>query len=235
MKKLPLINIVLITFLCVVTSCLAFNYFQIKSQLSKIDLGLNKLTEDQYTFILREMDNNYLLITFTITILFGFTAFFINYSVSGKILNVITKLEQEHNEQRSNQKTVMLKMHKLEGDLNIAAYEGLRLNSEFLLDKEENYDEASQYYLFMAERVALAISSYKLANFDFDKNYYTYIEEDLTSIKDYVDSIDKFVPDHLSYVRYLDLKKNIDNVLNKKVSKILHDIGSKISFVKLED
>jgi hypothetical protein len=87
----------------------------------------------------------------------------------------------------------------------------------------------------MAEKVALAISSYKLANFNFDKNYYSYIEQDLISIKEYIDSVDKFIPDHLSYVRWLDLKKNIDAVVSIEVSKILHEIGSKITFDKLED
>ena len=95
MKKLSLINIILISILSLISSFLLYNYFQIKNQLFGIDLGLNKLTENQYTFILREIDNNFTLITVTVTVLFGLTAFFISFNISNIIQNSKRDIEKK--------------------------------------------------------------------------------------------------------------------------------------------
>jgi hypothetical protein len=221
--------------LTLISSYSLYYVLKVESKISALELNLKDLSDTEYNFIIREIDKSYILITLTITVLFGLIVFFINFNIRGRVSDIVTELQHKYDESVAKYDKEIMERHKLEGDLNITAYNGLRLNSMFLLDKEDDLHEVPQYYLAMSERVALAIKSYNLAKFDFDKEYYDYIKEDLNSLKDYIDEFGIFQPNHLSYSRYCDLKETIDYNTDEETSKILHDIGSKMKFSKLED
>jgi len=114
--------------LTLISSYSLYYVLKVESKISALELNLKDLSDTEYNFIIREIDKSYILITLTITVLFGLIVFFINFNIRGRVSDIVTELQHKYDESVAKYDKEIMERHKLEGDLNITAYNGHRFS-----------------------------------------------------------------------------------------------------------
>lgn len=154
-------NTILIILLFISIMVLTYFYFKTHNDIHVI----SKLDYETRDSIVREIENAYSLIVLSVGVLFGLTAYFVNFtnksivedsvsSFSVKLESYILKYEVERCER-----------HRLNGDLKLTSYNLLSLNVENYTSDKYEISSVVTYYFLMCEQLASAIISFREAEY----------------------------------------------------------------------